>query len=164
MGTIYVDNIKEHTTGNGVKIPGHVIQVQHSQTTTQVTTQNTLLHAPTDTGLAVSITPKFITSKMLIMINAGMRGDGGTAWVNAMIKRDNNLIDYSPCTDNGILDYGFNHTASRFSVIFEDLAGSTDTTEYRMFFSRYGGSGTSAFNNNGNHYSLSTMTVMEVSA
>ena len=36
MGTAYVDNIKEHSSGHGVHIPGHIIQIQKSIVTGNV--------------------------------------------------------------------------------------------------------------------------------
>jgi len=161
VSNLKVDKIQTVAGSAGVHIPGHVIQVQHSQSTTQVSTTNTLLSSPTDTGLGVTITPIAANSKMLVMINASIRGDG-TAWVNALIKRDGTLIDYSDCADDGILDYSINNIAGNSSWIFEDSPNTLIATTYQLFFSRYGGSGTSYFNNNGNNYSLSTMTVMEL--
>ena len=142
---------------------GGVIQVVGTMNTTQVSTTTTALGSPTDSGMSVVITPKFATSKILIMINASMRGDG-SAHVNAMIKRNGTLINYSPCVDDGILDYSINAVSSNSSWNFFDSPNSTSALTYGFFFSRYGGSGTAYFNNNSNHYSCSTMTAMELSA
>jgi len=142
---------------------GGVIQVVGTMNTTQVSTTTTALGSPTDSGMSVVITPKFATSKILIMINASMRGDG-SAHVNAMIKRNGTLIDYSPCVDHGMLDYAINAVSGNSSWNFFDSPNSTSALTYGFFFSRYGGSGTAYFNNNGNHYSCSTMTAMELSA
>jgi len=143
---------------------GGVIQVVGTMNTTQVSTTATALGSPTDSGMSVVITPKFATSKILIMINASLRGDGSNANVNALIKRNGTLIDFSACTDNGILDYGINFTAGNSSWNFFDSPNSTSALTYGFFFTRYGGSGTAYFNNNGSHYSCSTMTAMELSA
>ena len=66
MSTLYVDTINEKTSGNGIYIPGHVVQVQSSILSSKVSTTS---QQPTyvDTGLSVSITPKFSTSKILIV-------------------------------------------------------------------------------------------------
>ena len=142
---------------------GGVIQVVGTMNTTQVSTTTTTLDNPTDSGMSVTITPKFTTSKILIMINASLRGDG-SAYVNALIKRNGTLIDYSDCVDDGILDYAINTAPGNSSWNFFDSPNSTSALTYGFFFSRYGGSGTAYFNNNGNHYSCSTMTAMEISA
>ena len=62
---INVDQIAEATSGNGVQIPGHVIQVVQGTSTTYTTlgTNNTY----TDSGLTAAITPKFASSKVLIL-------------------------------------------------------------------------------------------------
>ena len=142
---------------------GGVIQVVGTMNTTQVTSTTTALGNPTNSGMSVTITPKFATSKILIMINASLRGDG-TAYVNALIKRNGTLIDYSDCADDGILDYAINTAPGNSSWNFFDSPNSTSALTYGFFFARYGGSGTAYFNNNGNHYSCSTMTAMELSA
>ena len=146
-------------TGGG----GGIVQVVGTMNTTQVSTTATSLSNPTDSGMSVVITPKFATSKILIMINASLRGDG-TAYVNALIKRNGTLIDYSDCADDGILDYAINTAPGNSSWNFFDSPNSTSALTYGFFFSRYGGSGTAYFNNNGSHYSCSTMTAMELSA
>ena len=143
---------------------GGVIQVVGTMNTTQVSSTTTALGNPTNSGMSVTITPKFATSKILIMINASLRGDGNNAHVNAMIKRNGTLIDYSPCVDDGMLDYSINFVSSNSSWNFFDSPNSTSALTYGFFFSRYGGSGTAYFNNNGSHYSCSTMTAMELSA
>ena len=56
MSTIYVDNIIEKTTNAGVKIAGHVIQVVDATTQTQAASNS---NSFVDTGLTVSITPKY---------------------------------------------------------------------------------------------------------
>jgi hypothetical protein len=66
MSTLYVDNLVEQTSGNGVHIPGHVIQVVHGQDTSSGTglvtsTNNTYA----STGLSVTITPKFANSMLI---------------------------------------------------------------------------------------------------
>ena len=147
-------------TGGG----GGIIQVVGTMNTTQVSTTNTLLNNPTDSGMSVTLTPKFTTSKILVMINASLRGDGSNAHVNALIKRNGTLINYSDCADDGMLDYSINFSSGNSSWNFFDSPNSTSALTYGFFFSRYGGSGTAYFNNNGSHYSLSTMTAMEISA
>ena len=64
MSTMYVNKVQELNVGSGVHIPGHVIQVvDTSSAPGGVDVQNTTF---TDTGLSLSITPKFATSKILI--------------------------------------------------------------------------------------------------
>jgi len=142
-----------------------VIQVVSTNNTSQVSTTATSLASPTDSGMSVTITPSSASNEIIIMICASLRGDGNNANVNALIKRNGTLIDYSACSSDGILDYGINFTATNSSWNFIDTAhGSTSALTYGFFFTRYGGSGTAYFNNNSSHFSLSTMTAMEVAA
>lgn len=65
MSTLYVDTINEKTSGNGVQIPGHVVQVVNNTYTTQISTSTFV-----DVGVATSITPKSSSSKILVMATA----------------------------------------------------------------------------------------------
>tara|TARA_B100001094_G_scaffold174182_1_gene168422 strand:- start:1226 stop:1756 length:531 start_codon:yes stop_codon:yes gene_type:complete len=63
MSTMYVDNIVEKTSTNGVHIPGHVIQVAQG---TLGGRPNANSSSYVNSTLEVAITPKFITSKILV--------------------------------------------------------------------------------------------------
>ena len=168
MSTIKVDTIQK-TNGSvptladlSINHIGSIIQTVHGHTTTQVSATSTSLSSPIDSGLAATITPKFSTSKILVCVDASVSGDGGSAWCNVLIKRGGTLIDYSACADDGILGYAINHKPANSSWKFYDSPSTTSSTEYRVFFSRYGGSGTAYFNTSSNHYALSTITLMEI--
>jgi len=62
MSTMRVDTIEEKTSGNGVKIPGHVVQVVEGSSSTSNSTNSTSV---VNSGLTATITPKFSTSKIL---------------------------------------------------------------------------------------------------
>ena len=66
MSTLYVDTITEKTTGNGVQIPGHVVQVVQSVKTDSTSTTSTSF---TNAGLSASITPSSNSNKILIQVN-----------------------------------------------------------------------------------------------
>ena len=67
--TLYVDSLIEKTSGNGVHIPGHVMQVV--QSTFGQTASNHTSSSFTATGHTVTITPKFSTSKVLLYVLGG---------------------------------------------------------------------------------------------
>ena len=69
MSNLYVDSIVEKTSGNGVHIPGHVIQVV--QSTFGQTGSNHTSSSFTATGHTVTITPKFSTSQVLLYVLGG---------------------------------------------------------------------------------------------
>lgn len=68
MSTLYVDTITEKTAGNGVQIPGHVIQVVHNnQGIGQV--NSTVNGTWFDSGLTVTITPSSASNWVYLMFN-----------------------------------------------------------------------------------------------
>jgi len=92
MSNLYVDNIVEKTTGNGVHIPGHVIQVVHETgADAEVTgSSNTWFNGP----IAVSITPKFASSKILFTWSQPFRleGSGSITRGGIRVVRDSTSI------------------------------------------------------------------------
>ena len=76
MSTLKVDSLVEKTSGNGVHIPGHVIQVVQSTRTTETASTSTTF---SNTGLSLSITPKNNTSKIMVMFSLGSSGVNNTA-------------------------------------------------------------------------------------
>ena len=89
MSTLFVDDINEKTSGNGVQIPGHVVQVlQDTKTDTTSTTSTSFTDI---SGLAVSITPKATSSKMLVTYSVNMgTDDANFAYLRLM--RDSTAI------------------------------------------------------------------------
>jgi hypothetical protein len=65
MSTLYVDTITEKTSGNGVQIPGHVVQVVSVAKTDTFSVSNSTFADVT--GLSVTITPKASTNKILVL-------------------------------------------------------------------------------------------------
>lgn len=64
VSQIKVDKILESSSSAGVHIPGHVIQVVTGTANDDTNISNT---SYVDTGLSVSITPKYASSKILII-------------------------------------------------------------------------------------------------
>ena len=65
--TLTVDSIVGASSSNTVHVPGHVIQVQSVASSAQLTLSST--NTWLATGIQVNITPKFSTSKILIIAN-----------------------------------------------------------------------------------------------
>jgi hypothetical protein len=80
MSTLYVDTINEKTLGNGVQIPGHVVQVVNSidQTPTWPSRYSTTSNSYTQTPHSITITPKYANSKIKIegQFTFGLDGAG----------------------------------------------------------------------------------------
>ena len=76
MSKIEVNEIAERTTGSGIHIPGHVIQViQHTDTTAYTNTSSTVAQGPQTS----TFTLKNSTSKVLVTVNCCMQSSRNTA-------------------------------------------------------------------------------------
>jgi len=83
-GSLLVDTINEKTTGNGVYIPGHVIQVvsQNFSTGASTTTFGTFVA----TGKSVSITPTSASSKILLLGSIPIHASGISSGAHAIFS------------------------------------------------------------------------------
>ena len=88
MSTLYVDTINEKTSGNGIEIPGHVLQVaQTIKTDTFTTTSASMVDI---TGLSVNITPKSSSSKILVMYDVTCTGSHYVSYIDVL--RDSTVL------------------------------------------------------------------------
>ena len=162
--TLTVDNIVGATTAANVKLPaGAVVQVSHTNLTGNTEINTTSQH-PTvvNAGSAVSFTPKFSTSKLLITVDGNMKITGGANGCFVGVKRDGNYVDYGASQDAAMFIYRSGETVnthqSSSSTAIVD-ANSTNATSFQVVFSRYGNSGTAEIGNwHGVH-----LTIMELS-
>jgi hypothetical protein len=140
MSTLYVDTINEKTSGNGVQIPGHVIQVVQGFDNTTSNTNNS-----TDTealsGLRTSITPKSTSSKILVTLSYHVVTTAGSSHAAVFVKRSTdggssfvNLSNYLQSTGNEIhrnalsVSYFGQHTQ-----VILDSPATTSTCIYNIF-------------------------------
>ena len=159
-------------TGGG----GGIIQIK-STTKTDHFSMASLTPAEI-TGFNVSITPKFNTSKILLLINASFGGDQN-AYLSFTLKRDSQLIALTTVfdgTDNRTQSTFGGHSGSNnrtFSgaMNFLDSPATTSTVTYKMFLASLYSNLTvhvnrshTDSNNTYNQGMVSTITAMEVSA
>ena len=152
---------------------GGIIQVVHSSATTETsqsnsaTTQTTL----TDTGLSATITPKFSTSKVLVLVHQTYQIDNGndnTQFQINMLLRDgsNNVLHGS--TEFNALRWKEQYAASNvYSLNFLHSPNTTSAFTYKMTMNYYymsAGSGTLRAQRDDQANTQSEMTLMEVSA
>jgi len=76
MSTLYVDTITEKTSGNGVQIPGHVVQVVEATGLSASTISTTSTSFVDATGYSITITPTSTTSKILLFAQLNMQQEG----------------------------------------------------------------------------------------
>lgn len=85
MSTLYVDNLVEQTSGNGVNIPGHVIGYKRHHFDSSATQTISATSYTDVTGTSFTYTPKQIGSKLNIQYDFNFRAlapsgqDGGAA-------------------------------------------------------------------------------------
>jgi hypothetical protein len=143
MSTLFVDTINEKTSGNGIAIPGHVVQVIHN--TSGDGSELSVTGTTWTSGGAestVTITPKFSTSKLLIMAN--FNADTSESDNRAMYTffKSVNGGTYSNVVSANTQSYDalvrIHETGERVlqnqTMIFYDTPSSTSSHAYRVYF------------------------------
>ena len=141
MSTLYVDTINEKTSGNGVQIPGHVVQVVKRRTNGGAgTTSGTFA----DVGQYIDITPKFANSLILVSWSA-LFYVGGAAVGYATVFRtltggsavnmyNNGDYGTNPSTEALVQIYGGNTTYFPGSIRFMDTThNTTNSIRYSVY-------------------------------
>jgi len=159
MSTLFVDTINEKTSGNGVQIPGHVVQVVNHSYTTNTTTTGGFVDAG---GSSFTITPTSATNKILIMADTSFQFTGGgeqrpsgQALINyngSNIDPQTNAIDFL----HSVVDQTFYIRMSRQVYV---TAASTSAVTIKIQVSKYNGTNAQV---NGAAGSTSYVTAMEI--
>ena len=132
-------------SGQTLAAPGHVLQVSHTNLTGNSPISTTTQH-PTvvNLGNAVSFTPKFANSKLLVTISGNMKMNSGAQGCFVGVQRDGAYIDFGATQNAAMFIYmagtSVNHHQSSSSTVMID-ASSTNATSFQAVFCRYGGSG-----------------------
>ena len=128
--TLTVDNIVGATAANTVHAPGHVIQVVSSNYSTGVN-NNTSSYA--DTGLTATITPKFSSSKVLIVISQALGADRDTteAGVNLKLVRDTTELQTYTEAIRVETSGGASKSTGLWSITYLDSPATTSATAYK---------------------------------
>ena len=160
MSTLYVDTINEKTSGNGVQIPGHVVQVVNVAYNTTVTLSTT--SSAVETGLAATITPKSNTSKILVLVNQNIQVSGsgyaqivlrkGTIASSTIMAIMSSPEGYTNSADESI---------NTIPMCYEDSPATTSATRYFCSMELLAGTAMYAQTSTGGT-SVSTMTLMEI--
>ena len=170
MSTLNVDTINEYTSGNGVEIPGHVIQVVNATDSASTNGDATPRYGAqitsssfTDTALSASITPSATSSKILILVrhNPLTYAPGTIPFGEYGLFRGSTQIDRAAAGHKADDHPSDNNSYNSIPIIFEyvDSPSTTSATTYKTQ-AKYIGSG-SGYTWSG-YYGLSSMTLMEV--
>ena len=152
---------------------GGIIQVVHSSATTEVsqansgTTQTTL----TDTGLSATITPKFSTSKVLVLVHQTYQIDNGNSntqfQINMLLRDGSNNVLHGGMGYNALRWKNMISTSNVYSLNFLHSPNTTSAFTYKMTMNYYymsSGSGNLRAQRDDQANCQSEMTLMEVSA
>ena len=119
--TLIVDEIQGATTAGNVQFPaGVIIQAVDTSNATTTTVQNTTF---TDTGLTLSITPKFATSKILVTCTQEIQAWNTAAYATARWRIMRNI------------------GGGAFTAIYQDSSPANGN----IFYYDYGGSGINCY-------------------
>ena len=145
MSQLYVDTITEKTSGNGVQIPGHVVQVQQVVTSAGQTSasQTSLVDI---TGATLTITPKSTANKILMMCDMGGYFNNGSTYpiLDFALVRGSTILHqksgfYFDARSTGTV---FGQNLIRVSFHYLDSPSTTSATTYKIQYrSASGGSG-----------------------
>ena len=169
MSTLKVDSLVEKTSGNGVHIPGHVIQVVNS---TETSASSATSSSPVEV-LSVNITPKSSNGKIHIIgsVNASTLSSGRAAIGlykdgSALVKGDSSgtrsrVYAQIQNGDSGLMGHA--------DVLYLDSPNTTSEVTYSIYMEPEGGS-TAFFINrsqsdadSGSRFrGVSSITVMEI--
>ena len=173
MSTLYVDTITEKTAGNGVVIPGHVVQVvSATKTDTFSTSSDTFVDV---TGLSVNITPSSATSKIVVTASVTGAGTTSAARMEGRLVRDSTPIFVGDgAGSRGQASFEIYKTDASgldsVSVNFFDAPATTSLVTYKVQVRDNNSSASSVFINRSqtdtdastyNRYA-STITLMEI--
>tara|TARA_B100000902_G_scaffold384247_1_gene424159 strand:+ start:7233 stop:7715 length:483 start_codon:yes stop_codon:yes gene_type:complete len=133
MSTLSVNNIIEKTTGAGVHIPGHVVQVvQHVfSPVTRAASGSTSFSA---TNISGAITPKYNNSKILVMVSTtGNNNNTDDTTCIATIYRGN--TDLSGQTQGMcVVETRGARSHGAISMNYLDDPQTTNATTYSVYF------------------------------
>jgi hypothetical protein len=147
--------------GNPQAAPAGVIQVVNSTYNTYISTNST---TNVTTNLSATITPKFSTSKILVIASMlGVGSDTSTNCAHFEIYRAGSSLTYW----EDYIAYGLTTGGYSTSISYLDSPATTSSTAYTIYWRRVGaGNGTILLNNyqSGATRTVSSITLMEIAA
>ena len=133
MSTLYVDTINEKTSGNGVQIPGHVVQVQYRAVANSgfSTTSSSMVDL---TNWYVDITPKFSNSILVWQTSFSCNNTTAGSYERYRIVDGlNSNTRWSTNTYMGMSNYYTNTNEWDELLLFHtNTAGTTNTMRLQL--------------------------------
>ena len=158
VGKATTDTLTNKTLGTGTVFPaGAVLQVVSASTSTAVSNSTTTY---ADTGLTATITPKFNTSKILVLISQSAQKTNGN------VNNSTNIKLFRGATDLGRIIYALSYSGSildfynQASTQYLDSPATTSATTYKTQFAN--NVAAAAVNVQPDSIGLSIITLMEI--
>lgn len=167
MSSLNVDIINEKTTGHGVQIPGHIIQVQHQQFTALDIAQTTADY-PQASGIKLSITPKFATSTIMIIANIATWVDSGSninqigKWGLRLNSQNNTIVGDKRVSVMRNVQDASRDMGQECTIVYIADPNSTSTQEYEIMFGRWSSAYDNTVKINGGGFGNTSITLMEI--
>ena len=137
---------------------GSVLQVVQGTLGTTVTTASSTY---SDTGLTATITPKFSTSKILVLSTIACCGkySGNTSLALRVVKNGSVLLYW----DDG---FGYNNTTAQITaqaaLNYLDSPATTSALTYKIQYASQANVANAIINNSNGAGAISTITLMEI--
>jgi hypothetical protein len=145
---------------------GGILQVQSANLTTVATIATSTL---TDTGLTVSITPKYASSKILIIVSAytGFTNGANDSYRFNLVRNSTTIAQSTGGSLNATMAFfpSNANAGTPLAVNFLDSPNTTSATTYKIQYARDGATGTVSIGSyavNTANRSISTITAIEV--
>jgi hypothetical protein len=138
---------------------GQVLQVVSANSTSSTTTSSSSF---VTTGLTASITPKFSTSKVLILVSCGADNFASNGQVTFSVYRNSTNLAPSPSNGFGDLYSGSARVQAFVSVNHVDSPATTSSTAYTLYFASTNGGSVIFNNSNATTAQTATITLMEI--
>lgn len=164
MSTLFVDTINEKTTGNGIIIPGHVIQVvQYFNKGISGANKTPLASLTTSTFtdiMSQSITTKQANSKILVHLHTVAYNSSNVLRGKTKVLRDSTEID---ADQYGFYTAAASHMQNFISTVLDAPAASAGTSlTYKLQVGNVGGGTLTVGYGDVNGGATSSITLMEI--
>ena len=160
-----IDGTNGLTFNNGTTqaSAGQVLQVVNATYSTLTSSTSTTF---ANSGLAASITPKFSTSKILIIVDAnGVSSYPATSCVGFKIARNSTVVLAFESIAGYLSGSASNMAIGTSSATYLDSPATVSSITYNLQMARTQGTGTAYLNNYTTiNETISTITLMEIAA
>jgi len=148
--------------GNPQAAPAGIIQVVQGTLTTSFSTSSTSL---VSTGLTASITPKFSTSKIFILVQGMCRESQWNQMLFSVYRNGANVISgYNQVLQTQSTSGSTNLATTTIPVVINmlDSPATTSSTSYTLYTAQDGGNAMTFNYSGGSVAGIATITLMEI--